>query len=237
MDKFLPVISVVFTSLLNISAISGQSSDQNRMHLSVSQSDTISDIQLLYNGRLWRGLYHDIVGDEFFPSKNWLNGEVFIDDLTFKNVSLRYDIYNDQLITSMNQDILIQLNKEHIKGFSLTFENKKYLFENFGNGNGYPFKGFGQVLYKGKTYLVMKEIKKIQLLAVENRYDEFYQLQDLFIFRNGTFYPVSGKKDLLNALSDRQEELQKFIKKEKIRIRKKSPDSFIPVIKFYDDLK
>ena len=237
MDRLLLVISIIFTLLINVSGTSVQNNNPSLVCFSPEEQDTIPDKQLLFNGRIWRNLYSNILGDQFLFSKVWLKGEVVINDITFKNVPLRYDIFNDQLISMINQGILIQLNKELIKGFILVFENKNYLFENLGNGTGDSFNGFGQVLYKGKTCFVMKQIKKIELLAVDNKYDEFYQKQNLFILKDGNFFHISGKKDLIKALSDREEELRKFIRENKIRIKKKDPESFIPVIKFYDSLK
>lgn len=237
MDKLLPVISIIFTLLINISGTSIQNINPALVFFSTEEQDTIPDKQLLFNGRIWSNLYSNILGDQFLFSKDWLKGEVVINDMTFKNVPLRYDILNDQLISMINQGTLVQLNKELIKGFVLPFENKKNLFENFGNVPGNPFKGFGQVLYKGKINFIIKQTKLIKELAVENKYDEFYGIQTLFILKDGNFYHISGKKDLLKALSDREEQLHNFIRGNKIRIRKKNPESFIPVIEFYDNLK
>jgi hypothetical protein len=137
----------------------------------------------------------------------------------------------------VNQGTFVQLNKELIKGFVLSFENKKYAFENFGNESTKSIIGFGQVLYKGKISLILKHTKLIKLLAVENKYDEFYEVQALFLLKNGSFLRISGKNDLIKALSDKELQLKNFIRENKIKIRKRDPDSFIPVVKFYDNLK
>jgi hypothetical protein len=199
--------------------------------------DTIPDRQLLFNGRLWRSMYSNVIGDEFLFSKNWLVGDVNINEITFHNLWLRYDILNDQLLAILNQGTVVQLNKELIKEFTLTFENKKNSFENFNEGTENPIKGFGQVLYKGDIYLIIKHAKQIQQLAIDNKYDEFYQLQTLFILKGGKFCKVTGRRDLINILSDKKQQVQIYIRENKIRIRKKDPESFIPVLKFYDTLK
>ena len=237
MDRLLLVISIIFTLLINISGIPVRNNNPALVCISPEEQDTIPDKQMLFNGRIWSNLYSNVFGDQFLFSKDWLKGEVVINDMTFKNVPFRYDIYNDQLISMINQGTFVQINKELIKGFVLPFENKKNLFENFGNVPGNPFKGFGQVLYKGKINFIIKQTKLIKELAVENKYDEFYGIQALYILKDGNFYRISGKKDLLKALSDREEQLHSFIRENKIRIRKKNPESFIPVIKFYDNLK
>jgi hypothetical protein len=237
MDRLLLVISIIFIFSFNIFGTSVQNNKTVASCSSLEEQDTIPDKQLLLNGRIWRSLYSNIRGDEFLLSKEWLNGGLNINDMTFKNVLLRYDIYNDQLITMINQGTFLQLNKELIKGFILPFENKKYFFENFGNGSGNPIKGFAQVLYKGKICLILKQTKQIKLLAVEKKYDEFYQLQSLYILKDGMFHHISGKKSLFNVLSDKEKQLHDFMKENRIRARKRKPESFIPVLEFYDSLK
>ena len=209
----------------------------SRVSLSSVKPDSVTERQLLFNGRIWRSLYSGILGGEFLFSQNWLNAEVTINDMTFKNIPLRYDIFNDQLITMVNQGTFVQLNKELIKGFVLSFENKKFAFENFENGSSGSFSGYAQVLYKGNVSFILKHSKTIKLLAVENRYDEFLEVQTLYILKNGSFFRISGKNDLLKIFSDKELQLKNYIRNNNIKIRKKDPDSFIPVIKFYDNLK
>ena len=120
--------------------------------------------------------------------------------------------FNDELLTMVNQGTFVQLNKELLKDLLLPFENKKMVFENFGTGPGNPIKGFGQVLYKGGyKFYILNRRKLIKELAVQNRYDEFYQEQSHFIYsrmESSTVSPV--KKTCLNVLSDKEAQLQEF---------------------------
>lgn len=210
--------------------------DDQIINCGVTGCDTIPEKQVLFNGRIWRSLYANVFGDEFLITRDWINGDVEINDITFKNVPLRYDIYNDELLTRVNQGTFISLNKELVKGFILSQENKKMVFENFGNGPGNSVKGYGQVLYKGIICFIHKQKKLIKELSIQNRYDEFYQEESLYILRNGIFYRINGKRDMLNALSDKEAQLKSFLREKKIRVRKKIPESFLPAIIFYDNL-
>jgi hypothetical protein len=42
---------------------------------------------------------------------------------------------------------------------------------------------------------------------------------------------------MINVLSDREEQIKKFMRENKIKVRKKRPGSFIPVLEFYESLK
>jgi hypothetical protein len=237
MDKLFLVIPLILLFPLNISGNTVHNDNFILTCLSPVQHDTIPDRQLLFNGRIWRSRYSSISGGEFLFSRDWIIGEVVINDIEFKNVPLKYDIYNDQLIAMINPGTFIQLNKELISGFALQFENRKFSFENFGNEQGSQFKGFGQILYKGKTSLILKKTKFIKPLAIQNKYDEFGEYQTLFILKDGVFYRITSKKNMLKTLSDKYIQLMSFIRTNKLKIRQKKPDSFIPVIEYYDNLK
>jgi hypothetical protein len=237
MDRILLAIFVIFVLLSDISGASAKQVKNVLPCLPEAEPDTIVDKQLLFNGRLWRNLYYNIRGGEFLFTQDWLTGNVIINEVTFKNVLLRYDIYNDQLLTMINRGAFIQLNKELIKGFTLLYQSIPNNFENFGSGTEPSVNGFAQIIYKGKTSLLLKQKKQIKKLAVENKYDEFYQTDILYILKDGNFSRISGKKDMINVLSDRREQIKSFIRDNKIRVRKKRPASFCPVLEFYDSLK
>lgn len=238
MGRAVFVLSAVISALLLFSEVHAMGFDLPVTYSVSLKPDTVlPDKQLLFNGRIWYSSFSNTIGNEFLLTKDWLNGDVNINDLTFNNLLLRYDVYNDQLLAFYNQITVVQLNKELIKEFSLTNANRRYDFENFGDEPGSPFNGFGQVLYKGKIYFIIKYTKQIKELAVENKYDEFIQIQTLFLLKDRKYYHISGKKDLFKALSDRDIQVRSFIRENNIKIRKNNPESFIPVIKFYDNLK
>lgn len=238
MDRLLLTITITFSIIADIAGIpQHKPSPQVSYSIYNKQDTSLFEKQLLFNGRIWKNQYSAVVGDEFFLTKEWIEGEVNINDAEFKGIPLKYDIYNDQLISIINAGTFIQLNKELIKDFTLSYEDKKYHFENFGEIPDNTFKGFGQVLYSGKISLILKYFKEIKELAVQNRYDKFTENKNLYILKDGVFYRISGKHELLKTLSDKEEELQSFIRENKIRVRKSNPDSFIPVLEYYNNLK
>jgi hypothetical protein len=237
MGRFLLILIILISPKVFSNEVPTGDFDLSRINSFTSIRDTIPDDQLLFNGRIWRSAYSYVVGDEFLFSKEWFNGDVTMNEMTFHNVRLRYDILNDQLLVFYNKTTFIQLNKEMIKEFTITHDLQKDTFENFSGGKDNPVNGFGQVLYKGNIYLIYKHIKRIQQLAVDNKYDEFYKQQTLYILKEGKFYKVNGRKDLINILSDKKQKVQVYMRENKLRIKKKEPASYIPVLKYYDTLK
>jgi hypothetical protein len=199
--------------------------------------DTIMESQILYNGKDWRNKYYRIRGDQFLFSNWFLPGSISINGKTFKNISISYDIFNDEIITPAGNGIILQLNKERIDSFNLIYENISYKFAKIKKDTLTGLDGFVNILYQGKTALYVKYIKKIQPLAVDNKYDKFFQSRRIYILKNGILYKIAGKGDMLRVFSEDKIQIKKFIKKNKLTVSKRKPESFVPVIKYYDSLK
>jgi hypothetical protein len=202
----------------------------------ISEQDTLNGNQILYNGRLWRNLYLRIKEDQFLYSDEFLTGSVTIDGNPFKNIKIKYDIYTDEIITPTTHGSFLQLNKELVNSFNIIFQNKTYYFTKIPADSLKGLKGYVNVLYEGKNSLYVKYKKEIELLAVESKYDMFYQTYRIYFVKNGIVHTLNSKGDLLRILDKDKVQVRDFIKKNRLRISKKRPESFIPVIAYYDSI-
>jgi len=197
-------------------------------------SDTI-ELQILNNGRAWRNLYYKIKGDQFLFSAEFLPGSVTIEGRTFNNLKLKYDIYNDELIMITDNGIIIQINKEMVEAFSMIFD-KIYNFKKLEADTLNSISGYVNVLYDGNTSLYVKYRKEILQLAVENKYDLFNQINRIYVKKDGVLSRVDSKREFLNLFKDKKQQLHTFIKANKLKLSRKNPASFKPVIEYYDTL-
>jgi hypothetical protein len=228
---------VLLLTLFNLYGLSGVSPDDpGSSRFYINEQDTLKDNQLLYNGIYWRNKYYKVKEDQFLFSKDFLKGSVAINGKVFKDLDLRYDIYNDQIMTPTSFGMIIQLNKELTDSFTINFDNKIYRFTKVESDSVRGFNGFVNVLYKGKVALYVKYRKEIDLLAVDKKYDEFYQVHRIFFVKDDVVYPISRKGDLLKLMNENKEQIKSAIKKFKVKITKKEPESFIPVVRYYDSL-
>jgi len=200
----------------------------------VKLTDTI-ELQILNNGRAWRNLYYKIKGDQFLFSAEFLPGSVTIEGRTFNNLKLKYDIYNDELIMITDNGIIIQINKEMVEAFSMIFD-KIYNFKKLEADTLNSISGYVNVLYDGNTSLYVKYRKEILQLAVENKYDLFNQINRIYVKKDGVLSRVDSKREFLNLFKDKKQQLHTFIKANKLKLSRKNPESFRPVIEYYDTL-
>lgn len=198
--------------------------------------DSLKGNQILYNGKLWRNIYYNVQEDQFLFSKEFLPGTVTISGKTFKGLMLKYDIFKDELLTPVDPGGILQLNKEMVDSFSLFFRNKTYYFEKIQEDSLSHSKMYANILYKGKAALYLKYTKKIEKLAVEGKYDRFYQISRLYFVKRMRVYPVYGRSEIMKIIFDNNGQVKNFIKKNKVIVSEKEPESLIPVLRYYDTI-
>lgn len=195
--------------------------------------DTLKENQLLYNGRIWKNIYFNVEGDQFLFTKSFLSGSVSIRGNKFPDLSIMYDIFNDEIIIPFSSGGVIQLNKQMVDSFSIVYLNKKY---NFSKVTIDSIEGYAHTIYKGKSALFIRYTKKIEKSADQGKYDKFYQVNQTLFLRDNKVYPVANKRDLLNVIQADRDVVKDFIKKNRIKISGKDPESFVPVIRYIDSI-
>jgi len=205
-------------------------------YLNRSDQDTIPDKQILYNGRVWRDLYNTVLGDQYLFSTEFLPGSVIINGKDFKDLKIRYDIYNDEIITITDNGIVIQLNKEMVDMFTITYLKVVHQFINLQSDSVNKISGYVDVIYNGNTPLYFKYKKEINIPDIAQKYETFYQKREIYILRDEILHQIKNKRDLKGLLSDKKVQIKKFIKSYSLYGLKKTPEIIVPVLKHYDSL-
>jgi hypothetical protein len=235
MSRKNPFLLVLIVLLALSQLCASQPTDQSSPIKPLS-SDSLVENQILYNGIAWRNFYTNVKGDQFLFSKTYLPGTVTINKTQFKNLYINYDIYKDEIIAHKSNGTIIQLNKEMVDSFTLVYQYKIYHFKNTGEDSLPGLKGYANVLYHGKSALLVKYRKEIELLAVDDKFDRFFQTHKIYLVSNGLVYQLTGKSDLLKDLEKNKTQIKAYMKKNGLKVSKKTPESFIPVIRYYDSI-
>ncbi|HBC78963.1 MAG TPA: hypothetical protein DCZ51_10065 [Bacteroidales bacterium] len=201
------------------------------------KQDTIVENQILYNGRIWHNLFPLIQDNQFLFSKEFLPASVTIRGRTFPGIMLKYDIFTDEIITPFAPAGMLQLNKLLIDSFSIVFQNKNYHFLRITDGNTALPGGYYNVVYKGKATLYARYSKKIEKLADNNELDKFYQINRIYLEHKGNIYNILGKNDLFRVLDVKMKDVRQFMRENNNRISNEDPSSYLPFLRYHDDLK
>ncbi len=192
--------------------------------------------QILYNGRIWRNLHSKVRGDQFLFTDAFMPGTVVMGNTLFRDLSLRYDIYNDELHIRTDKDIILQLNKEMVTEFSLEYNKRIYNFEKLEGDTLEIRPGYYNVLYKGRSELLVSYRKEIMLLAVDNKFDLFDQYHRLYLRKDNVIFPVRKKSDLAELFGVSKKDMKGFAKSRRISVTVKDPDSISSLAEFCDNL-
>jgi hypothetical protein len=149
---------------------------------------------------------------------------------------MKYDICNDELLTKAGQNIIIQLNKELVEAFTINYNFKTWRFLKLDKDSLNDLNGYVNLLYQGDISLYVKYHKVILMLAVDNKYDEFEQSQKIYLKKDGKIYTVGNQNDVIALYSSYKPQIKNFIRINKLKISRKSPESFVPLIEYCDKL-
>jgi hypothetical protein len=232
-------IIALFASLLAVSVFSYPCNTGYPIlsHNPISVQDTLKERQILYNGILWTNKYHKFEGDQYLFSDIFLPGSLSFNDHLFRNLDIRYDILSDEIMIPRNLDVIVQLNKEMVDSFTLVFEKKKYRFLNFRNDSLLGSGGYFNVLYEGKSALYVKYIKSITTVITDKSNGYFNQTMHLFLVLDGKAYKIIKLRDMMNLVPGQSVQIRTFIREQRLKVTIKNPETFVPVIRYYDSLK
>jgi hypothetical protein len=202
----------------------------------ISPQDTMISSQVLYNGRAWRNLYTSLKGDPYLFTKDFMPGSVTISGKSFDNNMLLYDICKDEVMILSGRNFIMQLNKELMERFTLSWKNNIYRFVKLGGDSTAAVNGFVNELYGGKSAVYVKYVKKMANGVVEDKYDGFVQSFRIFVVKDGIPHLVRNKKQLIDLFKDNKQKITGFIKSSRLDVSGRRPETFVPVAEYYDSL-
>lgn len=196
-----------------------------------AQSMYIQDL----NGRpIFENGYTEIEGSPYL-NDNWVRGTVKAkhNGKVYEIAKMRYDVYKDEVEYEENQ-------KPYRFGGEITeFITNEGIFRNgFPAAESLTERSFYQVLFDGKVKLLKKNTVRVQSEKLYNSATQtkrFLKENSLYLFKDNSITRLKkDKKSLLEALSTKQEELEKFIKTEKLKLTKE--EDIQRVVEKYEDL-
>jgi len=188
-----------------------------------------------YNGIQYRRYPNFIhYGHAFFIADSLMFGTVTYDGITFDKVKLLYDEVNDELIsTDVQGDNLVQLFKQKISGFSIG----PHIFINL--SQTYPRAGYYRVLYNGKSQIIVKESKSIQVKpgrVTEETERSVYSTTDYYLKTAKGYEKFNRLSSFLSLLGDQCKKVAGFIRDKKLRSGTNREDLYYQAATFYDQL-
>jgi hypothetical protein len=240
----LPAVFLL-TVLFYTTQVSGQSKQEDSIlyqtalnHTLSVYYDQLSDQSRLYNGSLYAG--YDFTfreGTPYYLSDKATQGSfVVYDSMLFINVPLLYEDYR-QMLVAVDQGFRLQLINERVNSFTIAGHHFVRVFPG-SEYKGLPDSAYYELLYPGRSGVLKRTKKTIRevLSATEGTIRYVDESESYFIRSGKSWIYIKSRKDLLNILSGRRREIQRFIKKNKLNYRKDRDNTLIQVAGYYDQI-
>ncbi len=149
----------------------------------------------------------------FYTTYDYIEGTILYNNQFYQN-QFKYDVFNDLLVVQYIESETASnlcLISERIKNFTLGKDIFMRL-DYHKDLKGIYRNGFFESVYTGELYqFYIKYIKIYQNKIIFNLERNQFVDQNIYLIKfNERYYEISKKKDLLNLLPDRKEEIDSF---------------------------
>ena len=197
-----------------------------------SYSNAISAQSHLYNGSAYTEYISQNDENPYFIDE-WIEGSVEYDEEFHDNVPLLYDISLDRIVVDNPYSIKkVMLVFEKVAAFTIQ-DHHFVMLKNT------PLQvGYYELAYDGPSKVYVRHRKTLQSKAVDYSVVNLFEERKLYyIYKNGTFYSVRGKRSVLKLLEDKKKELKKFIRDNKLQFGNDKARDISRLVQYYDQLK
>ncbi|HEV8506012.1 MAG TPA: hypothetical protein VGQ53_11450 [Chitinophagaceae bacterium] len=209
---------------------------ENALHAISAYYQNLGEESPLYNGSEYIEYAYTLQeGDPFFLSANFINGNINLDGMIFRDVPMLYDIVKDQLIIQDFQKVYkINLPADRVQQFFLL----GHLFVRLGRDSSDQIKtGFYDQLYSGKTGLFAKREKKILEKYSNIQISKVVISQNVYyIKKDGVYRTIKNKSSLLAVLKNKKKEVQQYLRTNDIKFKKEPERAMIMAVRYYDQV-
>lgn len=206
----------------------------------LEKSELFSTENEIVNGEIW-SYQKKYVGHPFWNENIWYKGSVTYKSIKYKNVAVRYDIHDGELIIFKEvngENRSFKLNPNFIKEFSIYKPNSidTIFFEKIDLPNLNISAVFAKVFEHKSSYYI--NYRKTINNVVSGAYTGEYLLApQMYANVNGQFVEFDSKSDFIGLFAPRQNEIKKFMRKNRIKFKRKNPENLIPVFQYFDSIR
>ncbi len=229
--KFFTLIASLFVWTANAQVLSED------VRLLASYKSEIPYFQELITGGQYEEAPKTIEGHPFYFSRQFENGNLRINGVTYSDVPLMYDEFRDQVLTFHpihKQKLLI--NPEKVESFRLA-NGEEFSFIKGNENYYYNGNGLYQVLNKKSTLVLVKHYKTTKAKQEVGRYtDMFIEKEARFLWKGGEFYSISKAYQVAPILGLEKKVLKKNMKAMGLRFNADPEKYLVEAVDFADEL-
>ncbi|MBZ5859354.1 hypothetical protein [Flavihumibacter profundi] len=228
----------IFAQLVNAQLSAGDSVFYQKAinNTIVFFQQSIGEQSRLFNGRQFLGYPFTFKeGHPFFYTDVLSGGSIVYDNVYYPDVQMLYDEVADVLIIQ-NGIQRIQLSSERISRFRLSDRDFIRIVKDSLDSPILSSEGFYNVLYKGNVSVFKQEVKSIftEITSDEGILRYIKVKQYFYIKKDGKYYLVNRKNDLLDIYKEKKKEIRDYIKSNGLSFSDDKESLIVKVSAYYD---
>ena len=189
--------------------------------------------QTLCNGKKYTCfLPPGTTGHQYLLSPGFTAGTITIGGKQYPDVSINYDIFNQELLLKFTDESgavnIIEVSKGWLDGFRLVNRDFRYFA-------GSKDPGFYQVLGQGPVQVLYYWRKNLNLVAAvgSSNYAFTSAVRDSYVSIGGKRSPFTSKRSLVNLFAPGQrQEIKNYIRRNRIRVNKATDEVIAELVTF-----
>lgn len=205
---------------------------------SKSNSDLIYGFDpLLYNGKVYYFYQPGTSGTQYLLNEFDSNGSVTLRDVTYSNLSINYDVYNQQLILKYTNNVgsqsLISFSDAWLDSFELGGRHFHLINDSVTSKHIYQTLGAGheKVLYYLGKELVLDSFKNGGMRYFSDvKYNRY-------VFKNEKMINYKNNHGFVKAFEkEKQISIKRYIHEQKINVKKANDQTIVNLINYCSSL-
>ncbi len=190
------------------------------------------DLLINPNSRTYE--YKDIEGSPYL-SNDFISGLIYLKDSTLFNLPLRYNVYEDKMEFQI-KGLSYSIGNPQILD-KIVIGNLEYIFIDFIDKGSYF-----ELVETGKCLLIKKNIIDFKPAEgpkpIEGKFipASFVRKTDIYyiLINKSKVFKINNIRSIIEAFKDQKQNIEDFIKKEKIKKNRK--EEIIKIVRYYNSL-
>jgi hypothetical protein len=192
----------------------------------------------LYRGPEYVDYAYQIKDGHPFFEDSLIAGSILYNGILYQHIPLLFDEVLDLVVIKDPYEVWrIGLNREHVDSF--TIEDHRFIRVGDSLNPTAPRNGYYEQLYRGRIRLLKRESKSVQVQAsfLNQGFEKYTLTSTSYYLKKGeTYYAVNNERSLLAAIKDKSREAKRFMRSNRLRMRKDKQNTLVQVITWYDGL-
>jgi hypothetical protein len=193
----------------------------------------------IVNGRKW--IYASgYLGNSMLEENYWPKADILYNETHFRDIHVNYDIFRDEFIVyypEIGRERYVVINKDHFSGFSFndSLLQRKRLFE-YTELTGIGGKALYEKIPVKKVSFYIRPMIKFDAMPSQRALGKYTAYNLYYLDAGKGFTSFRSKRELLKLLVNQRTEVNRFIRKQKLKINNKHPEDIVAAINYFDGL-